>query len=296
MFWTLPRVRSSCLLRLLVTYQVLWDYLDSIGEHAPSSGPPNAPQLHFALVHALEPDAPLCDYQRHYGDGREDGGYLAALVDACREACLRLPSFHRVRPLLLAEAARVEVQAINHDPHAPTRELNLRAWVAREFPAGDRLQWFELAAAAGANISIYALLSLAAEPACSENEISTTYAAYFPWAGALATMLDGFVDQREDSANGEHSYLAYYPSPELATKQIARLIDRALHEAAALSNPDRHRLLLACMVAMYLSKDTARTPESRDATEHLVSAGGSLTKALLPALRAWRIVFKQRST
>jgi tetraprenyl-beta-curcumene synthase len=294
MFWTLPRARSTHLLRLLVTYQILWDYLDSISEHGAPTGKSNIRQLHLALVDALDPSRPISDYYRHHL-GYGDGGYLCSLVQACRQYCLRLPSFQRLHPLLVREAVRVSVQAINHDPDAASREAALREWVAREFPSGHDVQWFELAAAAGANIAIYALLALAADSACDEGEVVRVYRAYFPWAGALATMLDSYVDEAEDIATGEQCYVAYYPSRELATQRIARLLQCCLCEVGGLRNSKRHTLLVGCMVAMYLSKDSARTHETHDMTKRLISAGGSLTKILLPILRAWRIVYKQRS-
>jgi tetraprenyl-beta-curcumene synthase len=294
MFWTLPRTRSWFLLRLLVTYQILWDYLDSISEHAAIAGQANALQLHLALVDALDPGRPMSDYYRHH-PWSEDGGYLCALVLACRRCCLHLSSFQRVRPLLVREAARVNVQAINHDPDAASQEAALREWAAREFPSGHEAQWFELAAAAGANIAIYALFALAAEPACDEEEITRVYRAYFPWIAALATMLDSFVDETEDRVNGGHCYVAYYPTPEQATERIGRLVRRCLQKTHTLRNSEGHTLIASCMVAMYLSKDSARTPAMRVRTQHLVNAGGSLTKFLLPILRAWRTVFGQRS-
>jgi hypothetical protein len=49
------------------------------------------------------------------------------------------------------------------------------------------------------------------------------------------------------------------------------------------------------MVAMYLSRDSAYTPELRASTRTLVDAGGSLTKLLLPILRTWRIAYGLRS-
>jgi tetraprenyl-beta-curcumene synthase len=294
MFWTLPRARSLSLLRLLVTYQVLWDYLDSISEYEATAGKASTRQLHLALVDALDPCRPISDYH-HHRPGQNDGGYLFALVQACRECCLRLPSFQRVRPLLVREASRVEVQAINHDPDADGREAALREWVTREFPSGQEVQWFELAAAAGANVAIYALLALAAEPACEEREIARVYRAYFPWAGALATMLDSCVDEIEDLTAGEQCYVAYYPSSELAAERIVRLLQRCLYEVSGLKSSKRHTLLVGCMVAMYLSKDSARTRHTHEMTKRLISAGGSLTKILLPILRAWRVIYRQRS-
>jgi hypothetical protein len=49
------------------------------------------------------------------------------------------------------------------------------------------------------------------------------------------------------------------------------------------------------MIAMYLSKDTARGPPLECTSEHLLRAGGSLAKLLLPILRAWRVLYQQGS-
>jgi tetraprenyl-beta-curcumene synthase len=295
MFWTLPRVRNLCLLRLLVTYQIMWDYLDTVSESGATAGQANVLQLHVALVDALDPSRPISDYYC-YEPSCEDGGYLCALVLACREFCIQLPSFQCVRSLLVREAARVNVQALNHDLNPVSRDAGLRRWVASEFSGNQDVQWFELAAAAGANIAIYALFALATEPTCDDTKIARTYRAYFPWTSALATMLDSFVDQEEDFANGDHCYVAYYETTELATQHIARLIQRCLRETQTLDNGERHTLIAACMVAMYLSKDSARTQAIRARTQYLVNAGGSLTRLLLPILRVWRIAFRQRST
>ncbi len=198
--------------------------------------------------------------------------------------------------MLVREAMRANVQAINHELDPASRETDLRKWVAREFPAQHEVQWFELAAAGGAGLAIYALFALAAEPACRDTDVIRAYHAYFPWTSAIATMLDSFVDQVEDIANGDHCYVAYYETPALAAQRIDQLIRRCLHEARGLPNGERHIVIAACMIAMYLSKDSAHTEEMRARTRRLVSAGGSLTKLLLPILRLWRIAYAQRST
>lgn len=59
---------------------------------------------------------------------------------------------------------------------------------------------------------------------------------------------------------------------------------------------ERHAVLLGCMIALYLSKDSARTPELRETTTRIVAAGGTLPKLLLPVLRTWRTCNGQRRT
>jgi tetraprenyl-beta-curcumene synthase len=190
---------------------------------------------------------------------------------------------------------RAGVQAINHDLDPVARRAALEKWVACEYPDEHEVTWFELAGAAGAGLAIYALFTLASETDCTDTDVSRTYSAYFPWTSSVATMLDSYVDQVEDLANDDHCYVAYYQTPAQATERISRLVRRCLQETHTLRNTERHTLVAACMVAMYLSKDSARTMEMRARTQHLVNASGSLTKFLLPILRAWRTAFSQRS-
>jgi tetraprenyl-beta-curcumene synthase len=294
LFSVIPRKRSRPLLRLLTTYQVLWDFLDSLSETWRELAPADTLRLHQALVDAVDPASPVRDYYSQLAVP-DDGGYLSSLVEACRACCRALPSFHQVAPVLYREAERIGVQAINHATEPAAIAPALRAWVAREYPGTHEVAWFELAAAAGANIAIYALFALAADALCSCERVADTYRAYFPWAGALATMLDGFVDQLDDACNGEHSYVAYYRSPDDATRQIGRLVRRCLSETHSLEDGERHTLVAAAMVAMYLSRDSARASPLNAATRQVARAGGSLTRALLPVLRLWRLANQARA-
>jgi tetraprenyl-beta-curcumene synthase len=151
-----------------------------------------------------------------------------------------------------------------------------------------------LTAAAGAGISIYALFALAAEPACDDADIAALYGAYFPWASALATMLDSYVDQQEDALVSDHIYIEHYGSCSLAYASIQRLIICTLKEVGALPNCERHILVIACMVAMYLSKSSALSPEQRGTTVRFLSAGGSLSRLLWPILWLWRTAYGVR--
>jgi tetraprenyl-beta-curcumene synthase len=294
LFWILPRRRHHDLLRLLVTYELIWDFLDCLNERGASEGTANGRQLHRALVEALDPAAAISDYYCFH-PWRDDGGYLRALVESCRRSCAALPSYGRVRPLVLREARRAQVLALNHDLDPGGRDASLRAWARREFAGERRLSWFELSGAASASVTIHAFLALASEPSCSEAEIRRTCAAYFPWMSAATTMLDSYVDQAEDIVNGDHRYIAHYASAQLADERVRELVTRSAREARRLRHGHRHAVINACMIAMYLSKDSARTPSMRASTASFVHAGGSLTRLLLPVLRLWRIVFAQRA-
>ncbi len=293
LFWTLPRHRDLRLLRLLVAYQTAWDYLDSASEHGASAGEANGRQLHRALVAALDPRTPDLDFHRLH-PWRDDGGYLAALVNACREECVALSGYGLVRPLLLQAAGRCAVQALNHDPDPHERDAALKAWAQRECP-GRGMPWFERTAAASASVAPHVLLALATEPRHDdEREIARVCTAYF-WVALAIAMLDSYADQAEDTATARHSYISHYPNAETATRRLAEIIDQTMRAARAQPNGHRHAVIAACMIAMYLSKDDARTPTALPATRRLVAAGGSLTRLLLPILRLWRTLYALRS-
>lgn len=287
LFSILPRSRCRSYLRLLVAYQVIWDYLDSVNERGAHAGTTNGRQLHLALVDALEPGGPTRDYYAH-SPWQDDGGYLQTLVDTCRECCTRLPSYERVRGLVLRDAMRAQVLALNHDIDPSRRDHSLRRWAADQFPERHDVSWWEMSGAASAGLATFALLALACEPSADEREIQLTHAAYFPWASALACMLDSYADQVEDAENRDHSYLAHYPSQEAAVSGICALARRCLCELHRLKNSTKHLVIVCSMVALYLSKDSVRTDQRRTDSELIVSASGSLSRTLIPALRLWR--------
>ncbi len=295
LLWTIPRVRDPNLLRLLVAYEIIWDFLDGVNERGAAAGQVNGRQLHLSLVDAIDLTRPIADYYRYHQCG-DDGGYLRTLVAACREHCRGLPSYWAIRPLLVREAIRAQVLAVNHDLDPALRDTDLRRWAAETFPATSDATWFELTGAASASLTVHALLALGAEPARSEGQYLTeqTCAAYFPWISTATTMLDSYVDQAEDLANGDHSYVSHYATPQVAAARIRELVERSLIEGRALRDGERHVVIVACMVAMYLSKDSAHTEAMNETTRSFVRAGGSLTRLLLPILRLWRVAYDQR--
>ncbi|HXA55690.1 MAG TPA: DUF2600 family protein [Solirubrobacteraceae bacterium] len=294
LLWTVPRSRNPQLLRVLVAYEIIWDFLDCVNERGAAAGQRNGRQLHLALIDALDVTRPISDYYAHH-PWRRDGGYLQTLVEVCRENCRALPSYWALRPLLVCEAARAQALAINHDLDPVSRDVNLRSWAAAEFPGTSETSWFELSGAASASLTIHALLALAAERQHNEAGAKRARGAYFPWISAATTMLDSYVDQAEDLVNGDHSYVAHYGTPHAAATRIRELLSRCFAEARALEDGERHTVIVACMIAMYLSKNSAHTATMRATTDSFVQAGGSLTRLLLPILRLWRTAYAQRS-
>jgi tetraprenyl-beta-curcumene synthase len=301
LFSTLARRPDRKLLQIIVAYETIWDFLDNVSERGASMGEANGHQLHRALHEALDPDTSISDYYRHHLCG-EDGDHLRVLVEICRECCALLPSYRSVKDLLIQEGRRSDVGAFNHQPDPARRTVGLTQWAHEVFPGEAKLSWskdepswFELTAAASCSAVIHVLLTMASEPSCDELQIGEAYAGYFPWFSIAVTMLDSYVDQAEDAANGAHSYIAHYPSQEVAVRRVREAIERSTRSVSSLRQGHRHAVIAACMVAMYVSKDSARTPQMRATSASLVRAGGPLVRLLVPVLRLWRIAYGQES-
>ena len=286
LFSILPRHRDGRLLKLLVAYQVMWDFLDSVSERGAGAGPTNGRQLHRALVEALDPEAPISDYYR-YHQWKDDGGFLYELVDTCRCICAELPSYQQVCHLMLDGVQRCAIQSLNHEPDPRRRDEALRQWAEREFSDALGLDWFELTAAASAFMP-HVLLALAAEPSCEPHELIAVHSVYFPWIALAIAMLDSYVDQAADDVSDSHSYISHYASEQFALSRLAMIIRQVISRTASLPKGRRHTIIAASMVAMYLSKRSANTAVLRAQTRTLVRASGMLAMLLLPAACIWR--------
>jgi tetraprenyl-beta-curcumene synthase len=202
---------------------------------------------------------------------REDGGYLREIVDSCREALATLPSYPLIAPAALRAAGRiVEFQSCNTGDRSELGRrgdlMALERWGRAHTPPGEDLRWWETAAAGGSSLGVFALIALAAEPCPDGSEAATLAAvaavqdAYFPWIGALHSLLDNLVDVAEDRATGQHSLIGLYASPLQAAARMGRLAERSLRAARSLPEARAHTLVLSAMASFYLSTPEAATP------------------------------------
>ncbi len=294
LFAALPRRRDKRLLRLLIAYQIAFDYLDTVSERAAADPVSNGRRLHRSLVEALHPGCPTSDYYRFH-PWRDDGGYLHALVTTCQRGCASLPRYDLVQPLVVRHGERFAVQSENHGPDPERRADAIVAWAEREAIEAGAASLLELAAAASSSLVTHALLTLAADPDADEGDVAAAEAAYYPWIAAASTLLDSFVDQADDAATGNHSYIAHYATPQAARERLCEIVHESARQARALRRGTRHALIAAGMVSMYLSKDCAREPALRDDARAILRAAGSLPRVQLPVMRAMRRLHGLRS-
>jgi tetraprenyl-beta-curcumene synthase len=261
--------------RALTAYQTIFDYLDVLAEQPSSDPAANGRRLNAALLAALAPGQPHVDYYEHHSH-RDDGGYLIELIDACRAALLRLPSYATVAASARLAAQRmIAYQSLNHgDPNGSHESFD--DWARRETRPETGLRWWETAAAAGSSLAVLALIAAAVDPTLAPEAATAIESAYFPWIGALHSLLDSLIDRAEDAATGNRGLIDYYPSLQEATARMTLIAGESLRLTQGLPHGGQHALVLAAMASHYLSMPEASAPDARLTTHSILEAMGGI--------------------
>jgi tetraprenyl-beta-curcumene synthase len=280
-----PRARRATTLRAITALQIAIDYLDSLGEAQVDDPLADGLALHRAIGDAVSPDAASGDWYSHHPQG-EDGGYLGALVAACREEVAGLPATG-VAPLLRRAASRCgEGQSYTHAA-ARTGVDELEGWARRQQAAPGYL-WWELAAGASSSVAAHALLAAAADPGTTVEEAELIDAVYFPPVGALTVLLDDLVDRDDDLRAGEHNYLSYYAGEAQAADRIGLLAGRARAAIMRLRDRRRHRAILAGVAGFYLSAPASGSGYALPIRERLLESLDPTVRPIMLAMRLRR--------
>jgi tetraprenyl-beta-curcumene synthase len=257
-----PARRRAAAARAMGCFQAAYNYLDMLTELPNTDPAVNGQLLHRALLVALDPEAQHLDYYEHH-HLHDDGGYLAETVDECRAALAELPSYAAVAPAARRAAERIVAFQSCNTGEVQGDYLALERWARTATPVGSGLRWWETAASGGSSLGIYALIAAAAQPRVQPAEIAAIEEAYFPWIGALHSLLDNLVDIAEDYATGQRSLVGCYASSLDAATRMRLLAERSLRAAENLPDSRGHVLVLAAMASFYLSTPEASAPAAR---------------------------------
>jgi tetraprenyl-beta-curcumene synthase len=280
-----PSRHRADAVRAAVAFQAAYNYLDVLAEHSGEEVMRDSHRLHQALVAALDPAAPHIDYYEHHHH-RGDGGYLEAMVEACRAGLLTLPSYETVAPAARRAAERVRVFQSFNSGVAQGDHGELERWGCAQTPSGTSLRWWETAASGGSSLGVHVMIAAAAERSLEPGQVTALENAYFPWIGALHSMLDHLVDVAEDARTGQRSLMTYYRTSEEAAEGMRLLAERSLQCARNLNPGRRHELIVAAMASFYLSAPAARAPETLPVSEAVLEAIGGLARPALAMFKA----------
>jgi len=281
------REKRTAVIRAQVAFQSAYDYLDTLAEQPSVEPVLNARQLHQALVAASGAASPHVDYYAHNSQC-DDGGYLAALVHECRAALTALPSYASVAlPIQRLTQRIVAYQSLNLSDRQGGQGM-LAEWARCETPTETGLAWWETAAAAGSSLGVFALMTAAARPTLGSDEALAIEQAYWPWIGALHSLLDSLVDLSQDAAAGQRSLLDYYESPQEAAGRLHALVEHALNSVSHLPRAQEHATVILGMIGFYLAGYEPCSMTGRLAASRVLEALGAMGKPCILTFRVRR--------
>jgi len=250
-----PPEHRSAVVRAQVAFQSIYDYTDTLAEQPNRRPVENGRQLHLALSDALDPRAPALDNYYAHQQRRDDGGYLREIVEVCNGTLGALPSYEATAGAIRSLGEHIICYQSLNLTEQQGGQGNLARWARLATPPGTDLRWWETAASAGSSLGVFALMAAAAWPRLVSTEAQAIKEAYWPWIGALHSLLDSVVDEAEDAAAGQRSLLDYYGSPNEAAARLALLAEESLRCASKLANRRQHSIVVTGMVGSYLSSE-----------------------------------------
>jgi tetraprenyl-beta-curcumene synthase len=283
------RTRQPAVIKALTVCQAICDYLDLLAEQPSRDPVANGRQLHEALLVAIAPGRSHGDYYRHC-EHSNDGGYLQTLIEMVHEALLELPSLALIAKPLRCAAGRIAAyQSLNHGDHLGSYK-SFEQWASWETLPATGLRWWETGAGAGSTLSLYVLIAAAADPCLERSDVMAIESAYFPWIGALHSLLDSLADREEDIATGERGLIDCYASAVDAATRMQMIACEALQRAEMLTRGRRHVLIVAAMTSFYIC-EMRKSPSmhAQLVAPAVLQAIGGLATPTMPILGARRL-------
>ncbi|HWW68040.1 MAG TPA: DUF2600 family protein [Solirubrobacterales bacterium] len=277
-----PPADRHRVIRSTVAFESLLDYIDTVSEHPVEDPVANTLKLHHALAVAADVAIEPEDYYALNG-GRDDGGYLAALVETCRANLGPLPSYPVVVEALRRCAGfDAQAQGLNHALLFGADEEPAAAWADRtagELKLEGVLEWWEMVAAGVSPLPFGALMAAASDPLIAAEDVSRLEAAYFPWVAALSGLLDCLVDLGEDQAGANH--VLRYGSEEVAAERMGAIASRSLELVSELRGGELHELIVAGLGGYYLAQPDAWLPGRERIADGVLAALGKFARPAL---------------
>lgn len=261
------------LLRVIVAYQTLCDYLDNLCDRASCTDGASFRQLHESLKDALTPGAPLQAYYSLY-PYNDDNAYIAKLVKECQKCLQELPSYPVVHEeVLMLAQLYIDLQVHKHID-LEQREAVLTNWAENHLKSYPGVLWQEFAAASGSTLAVFALWGLASQKGITKSECAEMMHTYFPWICGLHILLDYFIDQEEDRQGGDLNFTFYYAGQEEMMERLKLFIGNAHKNARRCPQGDFAKTVVEGLLAMYLSDRKVKKLGYRGMARDLLAESG----------------------
>ncbi|RHW40819.1 tetraprenyl-beta-curcumene synthase family protein [Neobacillus notoginsengisoli] len=265
-------------IKFIVAYQTISDYLDNLCDRSTSLDPDDFASLHDAMFDALLPAPSYGDYYSKRED-RDDGGYLAALVDTCKSVLESMERYPVIKDHLLDLCGfYCELQVHKH-VIPEEREGRLIEWFARHKKRMPEMEWYEFSACSGSTLGIFCLVSYALGTDFLKDDAQRVMNGYFPYIQGLHILLDYLIDQEEDREGGDLNFCFYYQSQEALFERLMHFIKEADRHTEGLPNPRFHRLINRGLLGIYLSDEKVRSQAGvRRLAKKIIQYGGPVSR------------------
>jgi tetraprenyl-beta-curcumene synthase len=279
------------ILKFIVAFQTISDYLDNLCDRAGVQDEFSFRQLHLAMLDAVDPQGELNDYYCYY-PYQNDLGYLDLLVTECRTQLLKLPAYHLIQHSLKKYIQLyTDLQALKHlDP--ANRESLLFTWAKVHQNLYPEISEWEFAAATGSTLGIFLLVAAASDSSLKLEEVEQIDAAYFPWVSGLHILLDYYIDAGEDLQMGDLNFTHYYNNLLECQERLKFFISQSLKSCTPLRYPKFHQTIIKGLLAMYLSDAKALTTENLRTTKEILRHSGTTAKFYFGCCRLLRSLKK----
>ena len=260
--------------KFIVAYQTISDYLDNLCDRSTSQEPDDFRALHESMQQALTREGRLTDHYRFRRENN-DGGYLTALVQACREVLDRLDGYPQARETLLELAGLyIDLQVYKHvqkDERIPL----LSSWFTAHKDGLPPMTWYEFSACTGSTLGIFCIVSHLLNPDAQPEHVEKIKNAYFPWVQGLHILLDYLIDQEEDRREGDLNFCSYYESAAAMSARFEHFYLQSLSSVEGLPDKNFHRLIVRGLLAIYLADPKVSGQEDvRALAKNLLRLGG----------------------
>lgn len=272
--FAVPCKNRGTVLKLIVAYQTICDYLDNLCDRAGSTDGRAFLQLHKALIDALTPGKDQEDYYRCF-PLKNDGDYLNKLVKECRLCIEKLPSYFMVYDELKKLVDYyIQLQVKKHLA-LECRENDLINWANEHLREYPEIYWQEFAAASGSTLAVFALFDLASRKHLKKETIKQTVDAYFPWICGLHILLDYLIDQAEDREGGDLNFTFYYKNHEEMLARL-KLFVREAHRCTVISESQAfNKTVVEGLLAMYLTDSKVKKEKLQAVAAELLNESGA---------------------
>ncbi|GAA0436840.1 tetraprenyl-beta-curcumene synthase [Lentibacillus halophilus] len=237
--------------RFIVAYQTISDYLDNLCDRSTSMDPDDFRQLHQAMTDALTQDNPIKNYYAFH-DEQDDGEYLADLVRECQKTMRNMANYGIIQEHLSElEHLYSDLQVHKH-VRMDERISRLTAWFHNHEGPSYSLYWHEFAAAAGSTLGVFCLVSYTMCGRMNENMATRIMESYFPYMQGLHILLDYYIDQKEDTLEGDLNFCRYYESVDQMKERFCYFIRQADRYVQQLMDRPFHKMVYQGLIGLYL--------------------------------------------